>query len=301
MARCARAARTSRPWQSARSGAPRPVDVTEDLAVKRLEMGDPVVTAQRTHPQLDQSRGHSIVLTPSKLGRIAHTEAIAKDGRAGVDVRVGRHAASSSRSRVLRGLWRCRRLQLRPLTRGRLLGDATELVVAQLTRGPTIKRLSNLTARLGILQAHRSDDLGKHSLTWGHISILRAHPRRDGARRPLATLTAQVAIYANPACSAYSLCVMVPDDALSLSEIARRLRVNPATVRLCVSQGRLPAYKAGASTRSRWWVKPEDLEAMLEQRGSPRTSRSWDVAETDYRPGPDEPGLGMFASLDLGK
>jgi excisionase family DNA binding protein len=89
---------------------------------------------------------------------------------------------------------------------------------------------------------------------------------------------------------------MVPDDALSLSEIARRLRVNPATVRLWVSQGRLPAYKAGASTRSRWWVKPEDLEAMLAERRDPRTSNSSEVPETGYQPGPDEPGLGMLPS-----
>ena len=91
---------------------------------------------------------------------------------------------------------------------------------------------------------------------------------------------------------------MVPDDALSLSEIARRLRVNPATVRLWVSQGRLPAYKAGASTRSRWWVKPDDLEAMLEQRRDPHTSNSSGMLETDDQPGPDEPGLGMLASFD---
>jgi excisionase family DNA binding protein len=92
---------------------------------------------------------------------------------------------------------------------------------------------------------------------------------------------------------------MVPEDALSLSEVARQLRVNPATVRLWVSQGRLRAHKAGASERSRWWVRPEDLEAMLEARRNPRAGASDDRVETDYQPGPDEPGLGMLSSFDL--
>jgi excisionase family DNA binding protein len=91
---------------------------------------------------------------------------------------------------------------------------------------------------------------------------------------------------------------MVPDDALSLSDVARQLRVNPATVRLWVSQGRLRAYKAGASERSRWWVKPEDLEEMLEQRRRPQTGAD-DLIASEYQPGPDEPGLGMLASFDL--
>ena len=90
---------------------------------------------------------------------------------------------------------------------------------------------------------------------------------------------------------------MVPDDALSLSDVARQLRVNPATVRLWVSQGRLRAYKAGASERSRWWVKPEDLQTMLEQRRNPRAAD--DIVASDYTPGPDEPGIGMLASFDL--
>ena len=93
---------------------------------------------------------------------------------------------------------------------------------------------------------------------------------------------------------------MVPDDALSLSDVARQLRVNPATVRLWVSQGRLRAYKAGASERSRWWVKPEDLQEMLDQRRKNPHHSAADVVETDYVPGPDEPGLGMLASFDLG-
>lgn len=92
---------------------------------------------------------------------------------------------------------------------------------------------------------------------------------------------------------------MVPEDALSLSEVARQLRVNPATVRLWVSQGRLRAYKAGASPRSKWWVKPEDLEAMLDERRNPRGASAEELIEPDYRPGPDEPGLGMLSSFDL--
>jgi excisionase family DNA binding protein len=92
----------------------------------------------------------------------------------------------------------------------------------------------------------------------------------------------------------------VPDDALTLSEIARRLRVDPSTVRLWVKSGRLRAQKAGPSSHSHWWVRPEDLERMLTGRDDLASSSAPADTASDYVPGPDEPGLGMFASIDLG-
>ena len=89
--------------------------------------------------------------------------------------------------------------------------------------------------------------------------------------------------------------VSVPDDALTIPQIAQQLRVHPATVRLWINQGRLKAQRASPSPQARWWVRPEDLQAMLDERppaGSP--------VQSDYRPGPDEPGLGLLSSLDLG-
>lgn len=92
----------------------------------------------------------------------------------------------------------------------------------------------------------------------------------------------------------------VPDDALSLSDIARRLHVDPSTVRLWVKTGRLPAQKAGPSSHSHWWVHPDDLEEMLTQQEQRQRRRTAPELESDYQPGPDEPGLGMLSSFDLG-
>ena len=91
----------------------------------------------------------------------------------------------------------------------------------------------------------------------------------------------------------------VPDDALSLSEIARRLRVDPSTVRVWVNTGRLRAHKAGPSSHSHWWVRPEDLEQMLADRERRSSSPGAPELESDYQPGPDEPGLGMLSSFDM--
>ena len=92
----------------------------------------------------------------------------------------------------------------------------------------------------------------------------------------------------------------VPDDALTLSEIAQRLRVDSSTVRMWVKTGRLRAQKAGPSSHSHWWVRPDDLEQMLAQRDRRSTSFDAQPLETDYVPGPDEPGLGMLSSIDIG-
>jgi hypothetical protein len=92
----------------------------------------------------------------------------------------------------------------------------------------------------------------------------------------------------------------VPDDALTLSDIARRLRVDPSTVRLWVKSGRLPAQKAGPSSHSHWWVRPEDLETMLATRDERAPAINVTQVTSDYVPGPDEPGLGMLSSIDIG-
>jgi excisionase family DNA binding protein len=52
------------------------------------------------------------------------------------------------------------------------------------------------------------------------------------------------------------------DPWLTLAEIARELRVSPATVRLWVSQGRLAATRAGAR---KWLVRRSELERMIGQ------------------------------------
>ena len=92
----------------------------------------------------------------------------------------------------------------------------------------------------------------------------------------------------------------VPDDALTLSEIAQRLRVDSSTVRMWVKTGRLHAQKAGPSSHSHWWVRPDDLERMLAERARRSASAEAQPLETDYVPGPDEPGLGMLSSIDIG-
>jgi len=92
---------------------------------------------------------------------------------------------------------------------------------------------------------------------------------------------------------------MVPEDALSIPEIARQLRVNQATVRLWIHQGRLKADRASPKPQARWWVLPQDLQEMLDRREHAGSRASAADIESDYHPGPDEPGLGMLASLEL--
>jgi len=55
------------------------------------------------------------------------------------------------------------------------------------------------------------------------------------------------------------------DPWLTLAEVASELRVNPSTVRLWVSQGRLPASRAG---RRKWLVRRSELGRMLAAEGS---------------------------------
>lgn len=54
----------------------------------------------------------------------------------------------------------------------------------------------------------------------------------------------------------------VEDDPwLTVAEIAEELRVNPATVRLWISKGTLPAMRAG---RRKLMIRRSDLDRMLE-------------------------------------
>jgi hypothetical protein len=93
---------------------------------------------------------------------------------------------------------------------------------------------------------------------------------------------------------------MVPEDALTIPQIAQQLRVHQATVRLWINQGRLKAQRASPKPQARWWVKPEDLQAMLDARHG-RGRRATPEFQSDYKPGPDEPGLGMLNSIDIGE
>ena len=56
---------------------------------------------------------------------------------------------------------------------------------------------------------------------------------------------------------------MLDDELLTLPQIADMLGVNPSTVRLWVSEERLPAHKAGGR---KWLVRRGDLIAMLEDQ-----------------------------------
>ena len=62
------------------------------------------------------------------------------------------------------------------------------------------------------------------------------------------------------------------EDELTLLQIAEMLNLNPSTVRLWISEGRLPARKDGSR---RWIVLRNDLEEMLAQQphiGHPKST-----------------------------
>ena len=60
------------------------------------------------------------------------------------------------------------------------------------------------------------------------------------------------------------------DPWLTVAEIANELRVNPATVRLWVSKGTLPAMRAG---QRKLLIRRSDLDRMLEAISSHRALR----------------------------
>ncbi len=64
---------------------------------------------------------------------------------------------------------------------------------------------------------------------------------------------------------------MADDELLTLPQIADMLGLNPSTVRLWVTEKRLPAQMSGNNRR--WLVRREDLEQMLASQpriGTPR-------------------------------
>lgn len=82
------------------------------------------------------------------------------------------------------------------------------------------------------------------------------------------------------------------DPWLTVAEIADELRVNPATVRLWISKGALPAKRAG---QRKLLIRRSDLDRMLEATRSEPPARG-------YQPRPRDPryplGMGPPQSLD---
>ena len=75
---------------------------------------------------------------------------------------------------------------------------------------------------------------------------------------------------------------MIADELLTLPQIAEMLGVNHSTVRLWVSEGRLPADKAGGR---KWLVRAGDLQQMLDNQphiGKPRTIPKAEEPPTDW-------------------
>jgi excisionase family DNA binding protein len=94
---------------------------------------------------------------------------------------------------------------------------------------------------------------------------------------------------------------MDPEDSLSVAEAARRVGVNPETMRLWIVEGKLAAFRNSPRPRARWRVRTEDLEAMLQKRHteSPGEHRTAARTPARYRPDSDEPALEMLSSTDL--
>jgi excisionase family DNA binding protein len=70
------------------------------------------------------------------------------------------------------------------------------------------------------------------------------------------------------------------DPWLTLAEVADELRVNPSTVRSWVSQGRLPASRAG---QRKWLVRRSELERLIASAESTQ-SRPADARAEPVRP-----------------
>jgi excisionase family DNA binding protein len=85
------------------------------------------------------------------------------------------------------------------------------------------------------------------------------------------------------------------DDLLTLPEIAAILGVNPSTVRLWVSEERLPAHKRGGR---KWLVYRGDLEQMLAEQPKIGHPRKPDNDAEDPLP-TDWGDQGALASFDL--
>lgn len=93
---------------------------------------------------------------------------------------------------------------------------------------------------------------------------------------------------------------MDPEDSLSVAEAARRVGVNPETLRLWIVEGKLEAFRNSPRPRARWRVRIQDLEAMLEKRNAdPPAAPPGVLPPSSYRPDADAPALEMLSSTDL--
>lgn len=92
---------------------------------------------------------------------------------------------------------------------------------------------------------------------------------------------------------------MNEDELLTLPQIAQILQLNPSTVRLWVTEKRLPAQKAGGR---KWLVRRGDLERMLEEQpsiGRPRGAAPGDAAPKDWSEVPEQAPLDLASSAQV--
>ena len=92
------------------------------------------------------------------------------------------------------------------------------------------------------------------------------------------------------------------DDWLTLPQIAEMLQMNPSTIRLWVSEGRLQAHKAGGR---KWLVRRSELERLLETRTNARARQPppgelpRSDADRDWAQSPKAVLLDLASSVDL--
>src|SRR2546421_4180947 len=82
------------------------------------------------------------------------------------------------------------------------------------------------------------------------------------------------------------------DSWLTLAEIAEELRVNPATVRLWVSRGRLKATRAG---QRKLLVRRSELDRMLAATAPSETGPAQPRVPAPLRPSFSRPLMGQVA------
>jgi excisionase family DNA binding protein len=92
-----------------------------------------------------------------------------------------------------------------------------------------------------------------------------------------------------------------PDEQLTLPQVADLLGLNASTIRLWVSEERLPAERVGR----RWMVRRGDLEQMLAEQpkiGHPKrrgaTPRPARALPTDWSEVPEDAGLYLARSTE---
>jgi excisionase family DNA binding protein len=88
-----------------------------------------------------------------------------------------------------------------------------------------------------------------------------------------------------------------PDDWLTIAEIADELHLNPATIRLWVSKGALPAKRAGMR---KLLVRRSDLEWMLRERDALNVRRQVEALESHKAQPPELGVMGRVATDSAG-